>query len=86
MDRDIVIGGIYRHYKSNEMIYQVIAEGIDSETLEKKIVYKSLYKHGNYDIGTVWIRPKDMFLSKLPEDKKEEFGQEYRFEYIGENE
>ena len=86
MENKVIVGGIYRHYKSKEMLYEVIAEAINSETLEEMVIYKSLYKHGEYDIGTIWARPKALFVSKVPEDAKNTNNQVYRFEYIGEKE
>ena len=86
MENKVVVGGIYRHYKGKEMLYEVIAEAINSETLEEMVIYKSLYKHGDYDIGTVWARPKELFISKVPENALNINNQVYRFEYIGEKE
>lgn len=82
MERELKIGGIYRHYKGKEMLYKVIAEAIDSENLEHLVIYQSLYEHGEYKKGTVWARPKDMFLSKVENSNS----QVYRFEYVGESE
>ena len=52
------ITGHYRHYKGNE--YEVIGEGIHTETEEKFIVYKSLYAP-----YTIWVRPYDMFFETV---------------------
>ena len=46
--------GIYQHYKGQ--LYQVLYTARHSETLEKYVVYQTLY--GKYDI---WIRPEKMF-------------------------
>ncbi|AOR24928.1 DUF1653 domain-containing protein [Clostridium taeniosporum] len=67
--------GIYRHFKGKE--YQVIDIAIHSETREKYIVYKALY--GDFK---TFIRPYDMFMSKVDKEKYPEVIQEYRFEYI----
>ena len=85
MERELKIGGIYRHFKGKEMLYEVIEEAIDSETLEKIVIYKSLYEHGNYKKGTVWARNKSNFLARVDENKENPNNQEYRFEYIGED-
>lgn len=79
MIRNLKIGGIYTHYKSNEMKYMVIAEAINSETLEKLVIYQSLYDHGKYKKGTVWARPKEMFLEELPKETQIKYGKKYRF-------
>ncbi len=86
MGNKVVVGGIYRHYKGKDMLYEVVAEAINSETLEEMVIYKSLYKHGDYDIGTIWARPKKLFISKVPEDAININNQIFRFEYIGEKE
>ncbi len=63
--------GKYRHYKGDE--YEVIGFGIDSETLETTVIYKSLSD------GTVWVRPKWMFEEYVPVG----FIPQKRFEFIG---
>ena len=85
MERDLKINGIYTHYKNEEMKYQVIAEAINSETLENFVIYKSLYEHGEYKKGTIWARPKGMFLEELPLELQEKCGKKYRFELTSEN-
>lgn len=84
--RELKVGGLYRHFKGQDMIYEVITEAIDSENLERMVVYKSLYNHGNHPKGTVWVRPKENFLAKVEDGKENPNNQEYRFEYIGESE
>lgn len=57
--------GIYRHYKGNH--YQLLFIATDSETLEKKVVYKALYGDGG-----IWVRPLSMWseIVVLPDGKK----------------
>lgn len=61
---DLVINGIYRHFKGNE--YQLIAISKHSETLEEMVVYKALYG----DFG-IWVRPKSMWDEVIQRDGKE---------------
>ncbi len=57
---DLVIGGIYSHYKNKR--YKVIGVARHSETLEEMIIYEALYPN---DLGTIWVRPKAMFLEEV---------------------
>ena len=58
MKKDLIIGGVYRHYKGNE--YKVLNVAKHSETLEEMVVYQCLY--GDYSI---WVRPKKMFQEEV---------------------
>ena len=71
--RELVIKGIYKHFKGNYYIVEDVA--IHSETGEEYVAYRQLY--GN---GLLYIRPKDMFLSKVDKQKYPMVKQEYRFE------
>jgi hypothetical protein len=72
MDR-LKINGIYRHFKGD--YYLLIDVAIHSETKEKYVVYRGLY--GNNEL---YIRPFDMFFSKVDKEKYPEVEQQYRFE------
>ena len=61
--------GIYYHYKAPEKKYEVLGEGIDSETLEKVVLYKALYD-SEFGEGVIWIRPLKNFLSTVEVDGK----------------
>lgn len=50
--------GIYRHYKGLE--YEVFEVATHSETLEKLVVYRTLYG----DFG-LWVRPLEMFTEQV---------------------
>lgn len=70
----IRVGAIYRHFKGH--LYEVVGECTHSETLEKMVVYKDV------DTGLLWVRPIDMFLSKVDKDKYPDIKQKYRFEEV----
>jgi len=72
---DIVINGIYKHFKGNT--YKVLYVAKDSETLEELVVYMDVN-----DNNKIWVRKKDMFLSKVDKNKYPNVLQEYRFELI----
>lgn len=63
MEREIVIGGKYKHFKGNEYIVLMVAK--DSETMEDVVVYKALY--GEYGI---WVRPLNMFMEQVVREGK----------------
>ena len=67
-------GDRYRHFKGN--LYEVIIIARDSETLEEKVVYKSV------DGEDAYVRPLAMFLSKVDRDKYPDVKQEFRFELV----
>ena len=66
------VGEIYQHFKGN--IIKIIAIGIHTETKEEMVVYE----HDN----DIWIRPMEMFLSKVDREKYPDVKQEYRFKKI----
>lgn len=65
---EVKIKGIYKHFKGDYYIVEDIA--IDSETLEKMVVYRGLYEGGK-----LWVRPYDNFIGKTNDNMQ-------RFEYI----
>ena len=71
--QELKIKGIYKHFKGNYYIVEDVA--IHSETSEEYVVYRQLYGDAK-----LYIRPKDMFLSKVDKEKYPNVKQEYRFE------
>ncbi|MDE2027882.1 MAG: DUF1653 domain-containing protein [Candidatus Omnitrophica bacterium] len=62
-----VAEGIYEHYKGKR--YQVLGVAIHTETEEKLVVYKALYK-GNFPEDALWVRPLAMFQEQVVVDGK----------------
>ncbi|HAV11543.1 MAG TPA: DUF1653 domain-containing protein [Candidatus Moranbacteria bacterium] len=61
--------GKYKHFKGG--IVEVIAIAHHSETLEDIVVYKALYECRDFGKGSIWVRPKQMFLENVVIDGKE---------------
>ena len=70
---ELKIKGIYKHFKGDYYLVEDIAT--HSETKEKYVVYRALYG----DTG-LYIRPYEMFTSKVDKNKYPNVKQEYRFE------
>lgn len=70
---EIKKNGIYKHFKGDYYLVEEVAT--HSETREKYVVYRSLYGEGE-----LYIRPYEMFLSKVDKEKYPNVEQEYRFE------
>jgi hypothetical protein len=77
-NRDVVIGGVYKHFKGD--YYQVLTVGLDSETLKESVVYTTLYYNPEKDTR-VWIRDKDDFMGTK---ELEDGSIVERFEFVSE--
>lgn len=73
--RQIKIGKKYMHFKGKE--YMTIAIATHSETKERYVVYQALYGERE-----MYIRPYEMFASKVDRNKYPEAVQEFRFEEV----
>ena len=66
---------IYRHFKGDLYLVEDVAK--HSETDEEFVIYRKLYGD-----CSLWIRPKDMFLSPVDREKYPDCPQQYRFQLV----
>lgn len=66
---------IYRHFKGDLYLLEDLAK--HSETGEEYVIYRKLYGD-----CSLWIRPRDMFLSPVDKEKYPDCKQEYRFQLV----
>lgn len=71
---DLVIGGLYQHYKGKN--YRLINLAKHSETLDWMVVYECLYENPE---AKLWVRPLSMFTETVEVEGKII----PRFKYIG---
>lgn len=69
----VIPGRIYKHFKGDSYLVEDVV--LHSETKEKMVLYRALY--GN---GLRYVRPYEMFLSKVDKIKYPNVKQEYRFQ------
>ena len=72
----VQIGRVYRHFKGNYYFVENI--GYSSESQERLVIYKPLYKRE--DNKNIWVRPERMFLEEIPDRPDNITGQKHRFE------
>lgn len=81
-------GMIVSHFKrtaadegTTKYLYEVIStDAIHTETGEHLVIYKSLYSDKKTELGQVFARPYEMFVSKVDTEKHPMATQMYRFE------
>lgn len=56
----VIVGGIYRHYRSSDLLYKVLAIGIQEATEKICVVYQALY-----DDQLVWVRDLESWLEPV---------------------
>lgn len=71
--RELQIGRVYRHFKGDYYLAEGVAQ--DSESGRLCVIYRKLYGDGG-----LWVRPLEMFLSRVDREKYPDAAQEYRFE------
>ena len=76
----VKIGKVYRHFKGN--YYFIENVGLDSETMERVVIYKALY---NREDSQIFVRRENMFLEEIDVTRKDNItGQKHRFELVKE--
>lgn len=67
-----------KHFKNNE--YTILGVGIEIGEIELGVIYMSKKRSDD----KIYFRPYKMFLEECTDAQKEEYGQDFRFELIGE--
>lgn len=73
--RELHVKKIYRHFKGDLYLVEDIAR--HSETDEELVIYRKLYGD-----CTLWVRPKNLFLSEVDHAKYPDVEQQYRFQEV----
>lgn len=66
---------VYRHFKGDYYLLEDVAR--HSEDNSEYVIYRKLYGD-----GSLWIRPKAMFLEPVDRAKYPDCEQEYRFQLM----
>ena len=73
--QELKLHRVYRHFKGDYYLTEAVA--FDSESGEECVIYRKLYGD-----GSLWIRPKSMFLSPVDREKYPDCPQQYRFQLV----
>ncbi|MBQ6461179.1 DUF1653 domain-containing protein [Candidatus Saccharibacteria bacterium] len=73
MKIEIVVHGIYKHFKGDMYIVEDLAR--HSETDEIMVIYRALYGKNQ-----LYVRPLELFLDLIDKEKYPDAKQKYRFE------
>lgn len=66
---------VWKHFKGN--LYLILSVATNTETKELFVCYRALYGDFGY-----YVRPLDMFLSEVDQNKYPDVEQIYRFERV----
>ena len=69
----VIPGRVYKHFKGDYYLVEDVVT--HSETQEQMVLYRMLYED-----GARYVRPYEMFVSKVDKEKYPNVKQEYRFE------
>lgn len=75
-NRELVFGGLYRHFKGKLYCVRGIAE--HAETGKKMVCYQAMYPPYKH-----YVRDYDEFMSEVDRGKYPDAKQKYRFELLG---
>ena len=73
--REQLVGRRFKHFKGNYYVVDNI--GVDSENSTCLVIY-----HSEADDSLVWVRPVDMFMSRVDKEKYPDVEQVWRFEEV----
>ncbi|OLU40442.1 DUF1653 domain-containing protein [Ileibacterium valens] len=75
MDREIIAGKLYRHFKGN--VYLIDGIGMDADNNAQVVLYRDVRQPNR-----TWVRSYDEFISEVDREKYPDVKQHYRFEEI----
>lgn len=79
-ERKLYINRIYRHFNGN--FYRALDFAFSTETNEVMVIYSNNDEYNYCENPTLYVRPAEMFFSKVDKEKYPNSDQEYRFELV----